>query len=124
MEQVELGQLGAHGVPAEQVELGQIGVHGVPVEQVELGQIGVHGVQAEQVEPGQLGVHGAQEEQMGLGQVGGRGALAASPVEEEAPGPGRGTAVWRFYPPLSPSQMSSMKGLLGWWGLCLKECPQ
>ena len=106
------------------MDLGQLGVRGVRTVQVELGQIGVHGVQVEQVDLGQLGVHGAQVEQMGLGQVGGRGALAASPVEEEAPGPGRGTAVWRFYPPLLPSQMSSMKGLLGWWGSCLKECPQ
>ena len=94
------------------MDLGQLGVRGVRVEEVELGQIGGHGVPVEQVEPGQLGVHGAQVEQMGLGQVGGRGALAASPVEEEAPGPGRGTAVWHFCPPLSPSQMLSMKGLL------------
>ena len=91
------------------------------MERVGLGQLGAHGVQ---VELGQIGGHGAQVEQMGCGQIGARGALAASAAEEEAPGPGRGIAVWPFYPRLSPWQMLSMKGLLGWWGSCLKECPQ
>ena len=94
------------------------------MERVGLGQLGAHGVQVEQVELGQLGAHGALAEQMGHGQLGGRGALAASAVEEQAPGPGRGIALWDFYPRLSLSQMSSMKELQGWQGSCTKECPQ
>ena len=92
---------------------------------VHLGQHG-HGLQVEQVEHGQHGSHGArveQAEQMEFGQIGDHGALAASPVKEEAPGPGRGSVVWDFYPQLWPWQMSSMKELLGWWTSCLKECP-
>ena len=72
------------------------------MELVHLGQHGSHGARVEQAE------------QMEFGQIGDHGALAASPVKEEAQGPGRGSAVWDFYPQLSPWRMWSMKELLGW----------
>ena len=89
-------------VKSQVVHLGQHGSHGVQVEQVDLGQLGGHGARVEQVE------------QMEFGQIGDHGALAASPVKEEAQGPGRGSVVWDFYPQLSPWRMWSMKELPEW----------